>query len=196
MPDLILRVKNWCRRFRHRCGYGVHSPSDFFFITSVVYEKLPFYAYQTLHQLRVGKSLPSTYREKVDKLYFRLVNYLQPKVWVEEAGGADLTTRYIEAACPNMRRLSVDEALRTGVSVDMVRLDDANYRENYERLLSLVHSRTCFIIGRPYATKEKIKWWKEVVADARTGVTFDLYDIGLVFFDKQRFKEHRVVNFF
>ena len=24
------RIWNWCSRFRHRCGYGVHSPSDFF----------------------------------------------------------------------------------------------------------------------------------------------------------------------
>lgn len=34
------RIWNWCSRFRHRCGYGVHSPSDFFLITSVVYENI------------------------------------------------------------------------------------------------------------------------------------------------------------
>ena len=27
------RIWNWCSRFRHRCGYGVHSPSDFFLIS-------------------------------------------------------------------------------------------------------------------------------------------------------------------
>ena len=37
--------------------------------------------------------------------------------------------------------------------------------------------------------------WKEVIADPRTGITFDLYDVGLVFFDKERVKEHRIVNF-
>ena len=40
------RIWNWCSRFRHRCGYGVHSPSDFFLITSVVYEKYHYYAYR------------------------------------------------------------------------------------------------------------------------------------------------------
>ena len=49
--------------------------------------------------------------------------------------------------------------------------------------------------SQPYATAEKKLWWKEVVADERTGVTFDLYDVGLVFFDKSRVKEHRIVNF-
>ena len=34
------RIWNWCSRFRHRCGYGVHSPSDFFLITSVVYKNI------------------------------------------------------------------------------------------------------------------------------------------------------------
>ena len=47
---LVRRIWNWCRRFRHRCGYGVHSPSDFFLITSVIYEELPYYAYKALKE--------------------------------------------------------------------------------------------------------------------------------------------------
>ena len=31
--------------------------------------------------------------------------------------------------------------------------------------------------------------------EEKFGVTFDLYDVGLVFFDKSRVKEHRIVNF-
>ena len=51
------RIWNWCSRFRHRCGYGVHSPSDFFLITSVVYEK-----YHRLYQ-KVYTSLKNDYKE-------------------------------------------------------------------------------------------------------------------------------------
>ena len=32
-------------RFRYRCGYGVHSPFAFSLITDVIYEKMPYYAY-------------------------------------------------------------------------------------------------------------------------------------------------------
>ena len=38
----------WLMRFRHRCGYGVHSPFAFNFLTGVVYERTPYYAYARL----------------------------------------------------------------------------------------------------------------------------------------------------
>ena len=36
---------------------------------------------------------------------------------------------------------------------------------------------------------------EQIVASESTGITFDLYDIGLVFFDKARYKQHYIVNF-
>jgi hypothetical protein len=54
------RIWNWCSRFRHRCGYGVHSPSDFFLITSVVYEKYHYYAYRVLKERGFPAYLPPT----------------------------------------------------------------------------------------------------------------------------------------
>ena len=83
---LAQRIWNWCRRFRYRCGYGVHSPSDFFLITSVVYEDLPYYAYERLKMSSPSKSLPH-YREKVNKLLFRLVNYFRPMSLIEVGEG-------------------------------------------------------------------------------------------------------------
>lgn len=196
MSNLLIRIENWCRRFSHRRGYGVHSPADFYLITSVIYEKLPFYAYQSLHQCRGPEAVGAGYREKVDKMLFRLANYLQPHTWVDDGEDNRCTARYIEAACPNMRRLSVGQVESEGTCPDLVHLGSAHYKETFSRLLPWVGNRTCFIIGAPYASKEKEQWWREVIADPRVGVTFDLYDVGLAFFDKKRCKEHRIVNFF
>ena len=80
---LARRIWNWCRRFRYRCGYGVHSPSDFFLITSVIYEGLPYYAYDSLKASSGLKSLPH-YREKVNKLLFRLVDGNIAKTYTNE----------------------------------------------------------------------------------------------------------------
>ena len=78
----LCRLWIWCKRFRHRCGYGVHSPSDFFLITSIIYERSPYYAYRTLKKRGFSNYLPP-YRRKVNRLLFRLVNYFRPKSLIE-----------------------------------------------------------------------------------------------------------------
>ena len=37
--------------------------------------------------------------------------------------------------------------------------------------------------------------WNQLKEDERVGVTFDLYDLGLLFFDKTKIKQHYIVNF-
>lgn len=37
--------------------------------------------------------------------------------------------------------------------------------------------------------------WKKIQQDDRTGITFDLYDLGIVFFDRTKIKQHYLVNF-
>lgn len=225
MEDILLRSLNWCKRIRHRKGYGIHSPSDFFLITYVIYEQMPFYAYAPLHHLRrVVNHLPH-YREKVDKLLFRLINYLQPSMLIEAETGSGISARYMAEACTKLqihsysserqdaveRILSAKPAidyqwgditekiqalLKDGRTPDVVHIAHTpHYREIFELLLPVAGPEVCFIIGKPYENEDKKRWWKEVIADERTGVTFDLYDIGLVFFNKKRAKEHRIVNF-
>lgn len=193
---LILRIENWCRRIRHLHGYGVHSPSDFYLITSVIYEKLPYYAYKELHALRAHYKGEKMYREKVDRLIFRIANHLQPEIWTDDSPFGAITPLYIEAACPKARCISIATAEEQAMTIGLAHIATEDYRDHFERLLPLTGGKSCFIIGSPHASHEKEDWWKGVIADSRTGVTFDLYDIGLVFFNKKRFKEHRIVNFF
>ena len=37
--------------------------------------------------------------------------------------------------------------------------------------------------------------WERLKADDRVGITFDLYDVGILFFDKTKIKQHYIVNF-
>lgn len=225
MGGIILRGWNWCKRIRHRRGYGVHSPSDFFFITNVVYERQPFYAYSSLHHLRRVVAFLPHYREKVDKFLFRLVNYLQPSVLFDVGTGSGISVRYMVEARNEMsvytfagrqeeavkRILSakpsvvctegdvlgeMKELTDKGIVPDFVHIAHTDdYKAVFDALLPFAGPRTCFVIGKPYLNEEKKRWWKCVVKDSRTGVTFDLYDVGIVFFDKSRTKEHRIVNF-
>lgn len=222
MKNLLQRSYIWCKRFRYRQGYGVHSPNDFLFIHSVIYEDTPYYAYESLHHLRrVVAHLPN-YREKVDRLIFRIVNYLQPQTIVEIGTVSGLTCRYMVAAkvganlyafyaerCEAAARILTGkptvcyEPLSALLSdslpmehVDLLHIACMPDCEFYfERMLPYLHADSCVLVAKPYASEARKAWWKKIIADERTGVTFDLHDIGIIFMDKRRVKEHRIINF-
>lgn len=80
---LLKRPFIWLARFRHRCGYGVHSPFAFDLITNVIYERTPYYAYSSLEaeQKKISANSGRKWKhesKKVNRLLFRLVNYIQP----------------------------------------------------------------------------------------------------------------------
>lgn len=202
---LLKRIGNWCRRFRHRCGYGVHSPSDFFLITSVVYEAGEYYAYRTLRNSTPTTSLPH-YREKVNRLLFRLVNHFRPVALLEVGTGNGDALRYMRAARPSARAVTV-EADASGLSVRAHRLEGKQvdflhigftpfYKEAFEAVFPYLHPGSCVVVGGIYDSPEKQAWWKELLVDERVRIAFDLYDIGILLFEEKRFKQNYIVNFF
>lgn len=202
---LLKRIGRWCLRFRHRCGYGVHSPSDFFLITSVIYEAGEYYAYRALRAGAPAASLPH-YRAKVNRLLFRLVNHFRPATLVEAGSGNGDALRYLCAARPSMQALAVGDGA-SGLSAGAARLKGRkvdflhigftpHYREVFEEAFPLLHPGSCVVVGGIYASPEKRSWWKELQADERVRITFDLYDIGILLFEEKRFKQNYIVNFF
>ena len=202
------RIWNWCCRFRHRCGYGVHSPSDFFLITSVIYENLPYYAYEWLKASASSKSLPH-YREKVNRLLFRLVNYFRPKTLVEVGKGNGDAFRYMQASRSSMDAISVDgsdwkevhrqleKELKRKKQIDFLHIAfTPYYKEVFEAVFPYLHQQSIVVIGDIYTSKERKEWWKQLTLDVRVRLTIDLYDIGLVFLDTKRYKQNFTVNFF
>ena len=202
------RIWNWCCRFRHRCGYGVHSPSDFFLITSVIYENLPYYAYERLKASASSKTLPH-YREKVNRLLFRLVNYFRPKTLVEVGGGNGDAFRYMQASRSSMVAISLDgsdweevhrqleKELKRKKQIDFLHIAfTPYYKEVFEAVYPYLHQQSIVVIGDIHGSKERKEWWKQLTIDERVRLTFDLYDIGLMFLDTKRYKQNFTVNFF
>ena len=201
------RVWNWCRRFRYRCGYGVHPPSDFFLITSVIYEKRPYYAYKRLKQKEFSIYLPH-YREKINKLLFRLVNYYQPSTLIEVGVGNGSSMNYMRAGNQKMEWTAlkgrdldrmiprVETTLQAYKVLECLHIGDTPYyKEAFEAALPYTNAKSLFIVGGIHRSKERREWWKGLKEDERVGITFDLYDVGLIFFDKERYKQHYIVNF-
>ena len=197
-------MKKWIRRNRNTLGYGVQSPSDFYFVRHVLRGKSPYYAYAELHEAIVkqdsGKSL---YTEEMCRLLFRLANYIHPKVIVEVGVDMQLAAYSMMLACPKARCITINaekednddmkQLVQTLQKLDKVELLHVactpHYKEVVEMALPHVCDRTLFIIEGIDDSREKRTWWKSMQTSPHTGVSYDLGNMGLLFFDKSRFKD-------
>lgn len=217
--DLLRRLYTACRRFPHRHGYGIHSPFAYELITGVLCGRFHYYAYEELGTLRKGARLPRCPR-RTDELLFRLVNRFQPECVVEAGTGAGLSILYMAAAKKAARCVAMDselheetEALLEDAGVEYRRLPAggkgflqglppvgllhiahvADCEALFEEALPHVTPQSVIVVEGIRASKARREWWKRTAADGRTGITFDLYETGLVFFDRSRPKQHYTV---
>lgn len=202
----IKRTLIWLKRFRHRRGYGVHSPFTYDFITHVIYEKTAYYAYREIEKQRDSNGRDITKEKKllpkVDRFLFRLVNRMQPTAIID-AGGSGKTALYLQAAKKTASYIPVtslsdgkssDKSERMFLYIshpDKPQLVEATLEEGIRR----AGQSSVVVIQGIYASAAMKSLWKRAVADERTGITFDLYDLGILFFDKSKIKQHYIVNF-
>lgn len=194
-------------RFRHRCGYGVHSPFAFNLITQVIYENTPYYKYKDLAKaqksLAFEKGKDWKYEsKKIKRLLFRLVNYIQPDTIVD-AGTLAASALFLKAGREGADYISAsgfsELFLEAGVPVDFLYLHDFRHPEFMEGVFRICAARTT---GKSVFVMEGIRYsprmsalWERMKQDERTGLSFDLYDLGILFFDKTKIKQGYIVNF-
>jgi len=208
--NVILKLKRpfiWLQRFRYRCGYGVHSPFAFNFITSVIYDKKSYAAYKDLllkekemsHNMGRGLMRESI---KVNRLLFRLVNFAQPNTIID-AGTFSYSSLYLHASEASTSYNAFSDlselSLKKDLSIDFLYLHNYNnpsfVEEAFDICADRAHSQSLFVVqGIRYSAKMQ-SIWKKIQADERTGISFDLYDLGILFFDKKKIKQHYLINF-
>lgn len=166
----------WLMRVRHRCGYGVHSPFAFRFITEVLYERACFYRYAEL-----DRALKPWQRMRLRKglhLLLRLANWRQPERMVVR-GCSRLEPLYLQAGC---RRAALYANYPEG-AVDLIWLGCPD-----DEALRHLHSGTLLLLDR----LDRHKAWFYGLPSV---VSFDLGDLGIAFFDGQYYKQNYIVNF-
>lgn len=208
--NLILTLKRpfiWLSRIRHRCGYGVHSPFAFELITCLIYEKTPYYAYKELEaeeekqKRNHGKGWKSESR-KVKRLLFRLVNRVQPDTIVD-AGVPSSSSLYLQSGKATADYTFASELselfLEAGVPVDLLYIHKAKDPSFVEEVFRICAARSTqqsvFVIGGIHYSGAMKQLWKRLKTDDKVGITFDLYDVGILFFDKTKIKQDYIVNF-
>lgn len=173
----MVRLWVYLSRMHHSLGFGIQSPTDYAFVRYVVNEHWPYYAYQQLDAV-----MDDSLKRKLGKLYFRLANWRQPSEMLRD----EYETFWL-AGCGKTKMVEEVSHIELG---RMALCDD--YRQLMPAIYNKVDSQSVLVIEGIYHDWD---FWHEVEQDPRTGVTFDLYYCGIVFFDTSRHKKNYKVNF-
>ena len=166
----------WLRRFRHRRGYGVHSPFAFHFLQDVVYEKTPYYAYRELDSHLVWSQRLRQRRGL--RLLFRLSNYAQPHRLLLSQGST-LENLYLQAGCQSARLCQ--QATDIDRTLCYLKHPDEN-------VLNVLDKDSVLILDDLHHHRQ---WFR----DLKAVVKFDLYDLGIAFFNPNYNEQYYIVNF-
>lgn len=187
----------WFLRFRYRCGYGVHSPFAFDFITGVVFERSCYYAYQKLdREYPVGLWGRFSHMRKCRHFLFRLANYVHPDVFVCHSEITSDEFAYLSSgSCQSeWKGKEALSELHGKKILFYTNADKKNLFPLLKQLSEIVSSDSALLLR--VKSREQRETCAQIISDSKyCGITFDLYDYLLVFFDRKRFKQHYKVNF-
>lgn len=192
---MMLRLKMllvWLLRIGHCRGFGVQSPSAYRFIRYVVSEHYPYYAYGALR----GVPGVNVLERKLGLFFFRLSNHLQRARWqlALSSPAAPYYIRCIRSGCEaaevSLKAADGGESLRR-VLLTEAGDDRAGVLEDF---LARVGTDDLLVVLGIHDDAAGRRQWRRLLADGRTGVAFDLYYCGIIFFDG-RHRQHYIVNF-
>ena len=202
MIYFIKRSVVWLRRAQYSRGFGVQSPWAYKFIRYVVNEHYPYYKYAQLKQQVYGINKRV---RKLCRLYFRIANFQQPHSFIDYLPFSSCYKIYtLAGAKKTLYQLISQDTTPESYTRILAEVGDnsivrvslrGNYREFIDKAIDLLPSTSVLILEHIKRNKETEAYWKSLVADDRTGITFDLYYCGLIFLDKTMIKQDYIVNF-
>ena len=207
-----MRIGDWINRKRHNGGYGVQSPSSFFFVTQVLKERLPYYAYPTLDKVVGGNKA----RKRHFRELFRITNYLQPDNCISAGSATGACTMLL--ARPGVTHYAVAPTETTDEAQALLHANGCHIVDSIEQFQALIekvgtigmlyvtandNSDTLIRTALPFTNNDSVivvdginnskatrEWWLQLVGDSATIITYDMYSYGLLFFNKERIKQH------
>ncbi|MBO7301508.1 MAG: hypothetical protein J6U58_02245 [Bacteroidaceae bacterium] len=212
-----MSIKGYIYRIRHNRGYGVQSPSAFFFVTEVLKERLPYYAYAGVEEIADKKGF---FCKKHAKALFRITNYFNPTncIAIESTTAAAIMAMAKPTAdkyCISNNKEEIKESIKALLNtlncqtiagdccqelteaianVGQIGMLYIGKCEEQASLLSVAlphtNKNSIIIVEGINRSKESRLWWNEVIKDPRTIVTYDMYSYGILFFDKEKCKQN------
>lgn len=191
----VQRYLHWLRRIKYCRGFGVQSPSAYRFIRYVINEHYPYYAYDELRKELTR--LDSLTRKRME-LYFRVANFRQASLWLDFCERNDVIATYVGRGChaTQVRRITDLQQITADDRIEVLRIcPSAGCEALLEAALQKTDDHTLFIIEDIGYNDTAKRMWQKLLESDLTSVSYDLYYLGIAFFDRKRYKANYVVNF-
>lgn len=186
----LKRTLTWLKRFRHRCGYGIHSPFAFQFVTGVVYERGHYYADAALRAHYAQCHHRQGLRLKDCRLLFRLANFQHPRCCrLLGYKRNSLPVQFMQAGSCHTHYVA-----EANEQADMVVASaDAWPRQAQELIKALPIGGMLVLVGVSGANKAA---WQQLLQHPNACIAFDLYYFGIVFRRPDLQRQHYIVNYY
>lgn len=197
MLERFRRIAEWVRRMPRSRGFGVQSPFAYHFVRHVAKQRHIYHGVGKL--CRDHQHLTARHRRRC-MFYLRMADYMRPHAvfCLGETGQAERD--YVLKGWPQATFVAAEAGV---VSVLQEQADEVCLvlvptgeaaRTRAMQALPLMGGSSAMIVEGIYADEASQACWQSLVASARVGVSFDLYDCGVLFFDTKRYKQNYKIN--
>lgn len=190
--NILIRCYVRLCRFRHRRGYGIHSPFAFGLVTKVFYERGAYYAYAPLRNMR--RQIAHNTTERGDRLMLRLINAFQPNDCFIGGEQTQLTAQYLRAGKPSCQFWPI-ESLDAAEELDMLYLDMPDWEPWATKALTKMSDKGCIVVRGIHRNARMLKAWQRLTKQEVVRVSFDLYDYGVACFRQDLHKQDYIICF-
>lgn len=190
--NILVRCYVRLCRFRHRRGYGIHSPFAFGLVTKVFYERGAYYAYAPLRKMR--RQIVHNTTERGDRLMLRLINAFQPADCFIGGEQIQLTAQYLRAGKPSCQFWPI-ECLDATEELDMLYLDMPDWEPWATKALTKMSDKGCIVVRGIHRNARMLKAWRRLTEQKVVRVSFDLYDYGVACFRQDLHKQDYIICF-
>ncbi|WP_024998466.1 hypothetical protein [Prevotella falsenii] len=197
LPYKIKALMVWLQRMKHIQGFGIQSPSAFSFDRKVINDHTFYPVYAELK--RAGNALTAIERKKA-RLLYRINRFAEADRFCFYPTKLPAYESYIKAAC---EKTLIEEAKTLcEASEGTASCESAIYfltvsehcQTFYDTLRTTINAQSFIIVDGIKRNAETKAFWQQIVDDERVSFSFDLYHIGIAFFDK-RPKQNHIINF-
>ncbi len=207
----MLGLKNLINRYRHNKGFGVQSPKAFHFVTSVLKESLPYYTYSRINSIAAKCGGKASHGRRL----FRITNYARPcniimfapestAACAISAAARNVPAYMLNATVNNPEAAKMLEERRcTRLSGGIAPLFEKegkigllyigrsfSYASVVEEAIKHTTPESVIIVEKIHSTPEIKRWWQSIKENPAVGITYDLYSMGILFFDHKYKKQH------